>query len=650
MVFVKKTQIIMCGVCGFWSNSSNSFLINSYVNLMTKSLLHRGPDKNNVINLDNNRLSFGHTRLSILDLSDSANQPMTYQNRFTISYNGEIFNFLELRKQLVSFGYHFNTDSDTEVILAAYAQWGPDCLLKFNGMWAFALWDTLKKELFLSRDRYGIKPLYYTIGEKNSFGFASETIAFKNLDGFTRQKSETLLSRYLRNPSEPESLGLTVYDNIRQIKPGHSLTVKNYGEEVIERRWWDQKDHLVEVPQGYNEQVEKFKELLLDSCKLRLRSDVPIASAVSGGLDSSSIFAILNNTDFQQKLTGQNRISKNFQKGFFVSFPESYSDEKDYADDLFNQCGSNFSTIIHQPSQLPDLLVNTTEHFDTIYWTPLATLTPLYQKMAEDGYKISLDGHGVDEMLFGYPGMLQKLATTSRASGHHLFSNSIQSIESSLYDNPGNSCLNPFSPHNYKHKIPISAKLKISAGRFRQFLWPSTKKVIEQEVKINLGPNKPPHGYEYFDPISQEFFFRTTLPTILRNFDRASMYHGVEVRMPFMDYRLVSFVMSLPTNSKVKDGYTKAILRDSMVGILPETIRKRKWKVGITAPLANWFSDKNCSDFIRDMVHSSSFQNSTLWDGKVWKKRIGSLHTEKDWFPHADELWRLLNAVIILKN
>jgi asparagine synthase (glutamine-hydrolysing) len=615
--------------------------------LMIHSLRHRGPNGKGRVTLENNRLSLGHTRLSILDLSVCGTQPMTYQNRFTISYNGEIFNFIELKDELSNSGHSFVSDTDTEVILAAYAEWGEDCLLKFNGMWAFAIWDSYEKTLFLSRDRYGIKPLYYLIGEKGSFGFASETIAFKNLLGFTPRRSESLINRFLQNPSEPESQGITIYENIRQIKPGHSLKVKNYGQEIIEKRWWDQKDHLVDVPDDYNEQVAEFKELLFDSCKLRLRSDVPIASAVSGGLDSSSIFATLNNRDFQQKLTDQNRISENFQKGFFVSFPGSYSDEKKYADEVFNQCGSNFSTIIHQPSKLPELIVKTTEHFDTIYWTPLATLTPLYQKMSEDGYKISLDGHGVDEMLFGYTDMLNQLSIASRNSGHHRYADNIAKVERNLVFDPNNSSPSPYHSKEkfiYKHKIPLSAKLKIAAGRARQSFWPRSEPLSQQPVKPNLGPNKPPHGYESFDPISQEFFFKTTLPTILRNFDRASMYHGVEVRMPFMDYRLVSYVMSLPTTSKVKDGYTKAILRDSMEGILPDKIRKRKWKVGITAPLASWFSDKNCSELVRDIVHSSTFQNSSLWDGKAWKKRIGSLHTEQDWLPHADEFWRLLNT------
>ena len=643
----------MCGICGFWSISVSEKFVSENCTKLINSLNHRGPDGKSTIKLHSNRLSFGHTRLSILDLSKSGTQPMTYQDRYSISYNGEIFNFIELKDELSNSGHSFVSDTDTEVILAAYAEWGEDCLLKFNGMWAFAIWDSYEKTLFLSRDRYGIKPLYYTNGEKGSFGFASETIGFKNLKGFTPRRSESLINRFLQNPSEPESQGITVYENIRQIKPGHSLKVKNYGQEIIEKRWWNQKDHLVDVPDDYNEQVAQFKELLFDSCKLRLRSDVSIASAVSGGLDSSSIFAILNNRDFQEKLTGQNRISENFQKGFFVSFPGSYSDEKEYADEVFNQCGSNFSTIIHQPRKLPELIVKTTEHFDTIYWTPLATLTPLYQKMAEDGYKISLDGHGVDEMLFGYTDMLNQLSIASRSSGHHRYADNIAEVESNLVFDPHNSTPSPYHPRKknfYKHKIPLSAKLKIAAGHARQAFWPRSETLSQQPVKPNLGPNKPPHGYESFDPISQEFFFKTTLPTILRNFDRASMYHGVEVRMPFMDYRLVSFVMSLQTTSKVKDGYTKAILRDSMVGILPDKIRKRKWKVGITAPLANWFSDKNCSDFIKDMVHSSSFQNSSLWDGKAWKKRIRSLHTEQDWLPHADEFWRLLNAEIILKN
>lgn len=639
----------MCGIAGFWSNSLSAMQVIKNNSRMTKNLEHRGPDGHDTLQLDESRLSFGHTRLSILDLSKIGTQPMTYCGRFTITFNGEIFNFIELRTELIKLGHSFISETDTEVILAAYAQWGENCLLKLNGMWAFAIWDLSEKSLFLSRDRYGIKPLYYSYNSKNSFCFASETVAFKNLPDFSPKLSENLVKRFLQNACEPESRGLTVYENIRQIKPGSSLTIRKYGEELNEKRWWDQKDHLVEVPSDYNEQVEQFKELFFDSCKLRLRSDVPIASAVSGGLDSSSIFATLNNHNFQQKLTNSDRIAKNYHKGFFVSFPNNYSDEKRYADEVFKFCGTDFSTITHQPAQLPDLILKTTKHFDTIFLTPLAAITPLYQNIAEDGYKISIDGHGVDEMLFGYRGMLNKLITISKHSRHNQYAKAIQTISSYLLDDPNNPNPNPYA-NIHEHTIPFSAKLKIATGRFRQILWPRKNKFANEQEPIFLGPNQPPPGYETFDPISQEFFLKTTLPTILRNFDRASMYHGVEVRMPFMDFRLVSFVMSLPTTSKLKDGYTKAILRDSVKGIIPDTIRKRKWKVGIAAPLASWFSNENCSEFIKDIVHSSSFQNSPLWDAKVWKKRIASLHTEQDWLSHADDFWPLLNAEIIMNN
>ena len=217
---------------------------------------------------------------------------------------------------------------------------------------------------------------------------------------------------------------------------------------------------------------------------------------------------------FKKKITDQNRISDNFKKGFFVSFPGTYSDEKRYADEVFKNCGSHFSTIIHQPHELPDLISKTTEHFDTIYWTPLCTLTPLYQKIADEKYKISLDGHGVDEMLFGYTDMLRKLSCASRDAGHQLYADKIHEVETQLTQDPNNASQNPYFHHekySYKHRIPLSAKFKISAGRIRNFIFPyanKQRKHLEKPPPHDLGPNEPPSGFESFDPISQEFFFK----------------------------------------------------------------------------------------------------------------------------------------------
>src|SRR5574343_1778894 len=231
----------MCGISGIYHLNREKIDL-SELQSFTDSMLHRGPDASGYELLDQSTLGLGQRRLSILDLSDSGRQPMYYaEGRFCITYNGEIFNFLSIREELKSFGHSFKSDSDTEVILAAFMQWGPLCLKKFNGMWAMAIWDDLNKELFLARDRFGIKPLYYVNEENKRFMFASETRAFKFLKSYTRRHNQELLNLNLVDPYAIEGLGYTIFDNILQLLPGHFMTVKR-NEKLVQRRWWNIND------------------------------------------------------------------------------------------------------------------------------------------------------------------------------------------------------------------------------------------------------------------------------------------------------------------------------------------------------------------------------------------------------------------------
>ena len=330
----------MCGINGF------SFKDEVLIKSMNKSIVHRGPD--GLSEHVDEYVSLGHARLSIIDLSDAARQPMFYSHNgrnLCIVFNGELYNYLELKKNLLNLGYFFSNASDTEVIMAAYLEWGENLVNEFNGMWAFAIWDAKEKLLLLTRDRYGIKPLYYSINSDKLFLFASETIAFHNITGFHPKRSENLLAKYIDDPELPEALGLTTYSNIRQVKPGCYLEVRENGRHIKEEKWWNQADHILDVPEKYEDQVEEFSSLLKESCRIRLRSDVPIASAVSGGLDSSSIYTTLNHEGFSSHLHGEKRINNDFHKGYFVSFPDEYCDESKYANAVFSNTGKNYKSI-----------------------------------------------------------------------------------------------------------------------------------------------------------------------------------------------------------------------------------------------------------------------------------------------------------------
>ncbi len=254
---------------------------------------------------------------------------MTYADgQLTITFNGEVFNYADLRKELVSFGYTFKSNTDTEIVLAAYHRWGKECLNRFNGMWAFAIWDNRKSELFLAEDRFGIKPLYYTFLPDKMFAFASETYAFKFLDGYRRRINERHYSLACDDPLLLEGEGVTVFEGVNQVLPGHSLTL-SVPLQIIQKRWWSIEDHLTDTPVlDVKWQSEYIRELLVDSCKLRLQSDVKIGTALSGGLDSSVILSVVNDL-----LNGGSveRINQSKQEAFTISFPGLENDEREFA-------------------------------------------------------------------------------------------------------------------------------------------------------------------------------------------------------------------------------------------------------------------------------------------------------------------------------
>ncbi|MGH7159730.1 MAG: asparagine synthase (glutamine-hydrolyzing), partial [Acetobacteraceae bacterium] len=274
----------MCGITGHWARSGEDLGAEVFRDF-TDRLAHRGPDGRGEEYFPAERLRLGHRRLAILDLSERGRQPMsTASGRYWLTFNGEIYNFIELRQTLVTRGYRFFSECDSEVILAAYREWGPDCQLLFNGMWAFGIWDSEARMLFLSRDRFGIKPLYYA--EKNgSFCFASELKAFLALPWCDGSFAEDALALSIADMTGQEIPDATLLPDVQRLPPGHCLTVTRNTLEC--RRWWNTLEHLPSAPRSLEDQAAQFRNLFLDACRVRLRSDVSIATSLSGGLDSS---------------------------------------------------------------------------------------------------------------------------------------------------------------------------------------------------------------------------------------------------------------------------------------------------------------------------------------------------------------------------
>ncbi|HMK39565.1 MAG TPA: asparagine synthase (glutamine-hydrolyzing) [Bacteroidota bacterium] len=523
----------MCGITGIFD--SGGVIDRGELVRFTDMLSHRGPDGGEVDLCGN--VGLGHRRLAILDLTESGKNPMEYTSPggdlYRITFNGEIYNFIELRRELESLGHRFRSRSDTEVVLASYAEWGKNCLVRFNGMWAFGIWDSTRRELFLARDRFGVKPLYYH--RNGRLTFASELKAFTALDRFQVVMNEPLVHRIMQ-ASEPweGTTDETMVAGIRSLPAGHCMTVGADGRpEVV--RWWESRDHIPGIPGRYEEQVDQFRELFLDAVRIRMRSDVPVGTSLSGGVDSSAVATAMAwlHRDSRSDLE---RCPSDWQKAFVALFPGSSLDEKRFADIAAREAGVHVHYREFDPVEAVRTLQDAVWAVEYVHGVLASPVWAIYREMRRNNVLVSIDGHGADELLGGYAGYLD---------------------------------------------VPV------------------------REINDRL----------YSD------VHRTMLPSILRNYDRCSMAHGVEVRMPLLDWRLVTFALGLPPSSKMGGGYTKRVLRDALRGILPEAIRTRRSKIGFNAPLIEWFNGP-MSGVVDRLIGHPFWNDNPFWDGKNMARLI----------------------------
>jgi asparagine synthase (glutamine-hydrolysing) len=529
--------------------------------------------------------ALGHARLSILDVTNSGAQPMrTSDGRYHVVFNGEIYNFIELRSELECFGHTFSGGSDTEVLLAAYVQWGRDCLNRFNGMFAFAIWDEQERSLFMARDRFGIKPLHYSRWNGRLY-FASELKAFRAIPGFPVEMDAENRRKILVDPFSVESSGSTLLRNVGQIRAGGWMFVKDLN--ITSGQWWNLAEHLTTPPDTFTAQVEKWRELFYDSLQLRLRSDVPIGTALSGGFDSSAILCSLAEI-IRQGRAGH--YAGALQKAFVASFPGAYNDETFEARLVLEKSGVEgyiFDMVNFDPVETIEADLNS---FEGIYITPPTPAIQIYQQQRAYGVRVSLDGHGSDEIMGAYLNPSYEI---------------IRNMPSILKA--------PFEAVRSLHKLRDELQNEFQLSRWSSYMeaarlifqqHPALEGIRKWKRGIGVRPlfvrrhlplpkmdipefwQKGEGGNHVFYPM----LALSILPTLLRNFDRASMASGVEVRMPFLDWRLVAYTFSLPISSKICNGRSKWVAREAMTGIVPDHIRLSRRKVGFASPLANWMN------------------------------------------------------------
>lgn len=615
----------MCGIAGVFSHHHP--VQEAISGIFDAALTHRGPDGSGHWFNSDHSLLLHHRRLSILDLDISAAQPMTdTSSRYTIVFNGEIFNFLELRKELISKGHSFRTESDTEVVLAAFREWGEAMMPRFNGMWALAIYDSETKHLFCARDRYGIKPFYYTY-DKDQFAFASEVQALHKFLGTTARPDAAVLANLSVAGFQHHGTTRTYLEQVHSLPGGYSLLLTPAGISV--KKWYDLR--LREVPRTLELQAEELRSLLIDSCQLRLRSDVPVATCLSGGLDSGSITAILKSHDASK----EQRFDHYTHQSFLASFPGALIDERKEAEQLASTLGNSLSVIDIVAPTPAELVAAMSACDGPMHALAFYPIWKLYGYIRSNGIKVTLDGQGPDEMLGGYrpvhSGLLAAIQRRNPKWLKDIYNTYSSQGESEHYSSRA------FVKHASVHVVKEILK-KAMKGK--------SLKVIEENIPPGLVPVRNEELFKNaLDAHLYSQFFYNPLPAILNQFDRCSMAHGVECRMPFMDYRLVEFIFSLPPESKVSGGYTKRILRESVRGILPDTTRLNKRKIGFNAPVVEWFRGP-LKEFMLDIMHSQSFQQCSFFDGRKILKDYTDFLTEPS--PQFDEAFRFWPSVHIV--
>ncbi|WP_268035017.1 asparagine synthase (glutamine-hydrolyzing) [Algoriphagus sp. PAP.12] len=561
----------MCGIAGMVGSRSQK----SVVGEMCESFAHRGPDNTGLWE-DSNYCVLGHKRLSIIDLSSDGNQPfLSRSGRYSLVFNGEIYNYIELKKELG--GMPFRSDSDTEVLLYSFEKNGQDFLQDLNGMFAFSIWDIKEKKLFAARDRFGVKPFYYAIKE-GQFYFASEIPSLFEA-GIPRRPNEKVWASYFT--SGKYSVGKeTFWEGIYSLEPGHSLEFQNGKLKVwkwydFEKAVFEESHHLLENPKEY------LKELLLDSTRLRFRADVPVGFNLSGGLDSSMLFSLINS---------QFGDDSNIEAFTFYTGDDRY-DEIEYVKSLLE--GSNFklNPVLLSPQEVPDLALQMAkQQMEPYGGLPTIAYSKLFKVAREKGFKVLLDGQGADESWAGYDYYFKDTNFT------------IQGVKSS-----------PFRPQ-----------------------------VLTRDFRELKDPQSEPQPFDNrLQNLQYRDLFQTKLQRALRFSDRVSMQFSTELREPFLDYRLVEKVFSLPTEMKIQGNTQKWLFREIANDFLKNDIRLAP-KRPLQTPQREWLG-LELKEWVLDQVKSLS---GTGWFDK------NEIDKELDLYMKGDKdssfhIWQWVNTALI---
>ncbi len=604
----------MCGICGIL-NFDQQKVDESLVSKMMQEMKHRGPDDDGIF-IDEN-VGLGYVRLSIIDLSSAGHQPMLDNTgRYVMIFNGEIYNYIELREELKN-QYQFKTQTDSEVLLAAYIIWGEWCLDKLNGMFSFVIYDNINKTIFAARDRFGVKPFYYYYNE-DQFIFASEIQPIlKVLKTKPEPDNHSIYDFLVFNRSDQTNA--TFFKDIKKLQHGNKLFIdlknkKTYNKLQI-NTWYDLRTK-VKLADPFID-AEEFREYLISSVKFRLRSDVPVGVCLSGGLDSSSLVSIMLKI-FE---------TKNLHT-FSAVYGKGKSGDESYFIDLYKSQLDN----MHYTTPTSESLLSDLDEFIKVHPEPIPTTSPYAQykvmEAAKGNVVVLLDGQGADEELAGYhyffgiyfKELLRKLkfGLLGKEMYEYYFKHhSFYGIKSFFY----------FAMPNFiKNAIPTIRKDCLNAEFSNNFHTNTVNELIYDSKTLN-------------EALLDHFEYK--LEHLLKWEDLNSMHFSIEARVPFLDYRLVEKVLALSSNMLIKDGTTKYIFREAMKDLLPEEIRTRKDKIGFSTPQDDWFRTPDWQIKINEVLKSQSFCNRNYINpvkaNELYKQHLeGSINISK-------EIWKWIH-------
>ncbi len=584
----------MCGIAGYINKNKSEHAEQKKIKAMTDAIQHRGPDAEG--QWVNRNIAIGHRRLAIIDLDKNSNQPMfSHDGKFLISFNGEIYNYLELREELQKLGSTFRTNCDTEVIIEAYRCYGTDCFNKFNGMWALCLYDFNKNCLLFSRDRFGIKPLY-TLDREDLFAFGSEIKAI--LAGFPEENIPDVNSiyRYISNAANENVDDKSYYKNIRIFPPATYMLYDLDRQTQTYKKYWELDEGAFRDKwiNGKNP-IKTFKMLFEDAVALRLRADVGVGACLSGGLDSSAIVGC---------------VSKKYQKKIHT-FSSIYTDKECNEEKYIRAVNEKWDTIVHY-IRPDDYEKNFSEHLKKITYyhdgpTGGASLYSQYMVMKgiHGHVKVVLDGQGADELFAGYiPYYSYYIHDLLNKGG---FWNKLKAIRTLVIVNK------EWADVIGAVSTDIIAKL---VGINNSFLFQNNNRIKSERLRRS----QKMFTKEFMDMVNDAYHpihikcssilnsklceevLNRSIPALLHNEDSNSMAFSIESRVPFLDYRIVEFALALDGKYKIKDGWTKWIIRRSCKKYLPKEVVERKNKMGFPAPFSRWIREGSSKDEIKEVI------------------------------------------------